>query len=497
MGGALEFRLGPFPVRIEPIFLLLAVFLGLRHTNPASIALFVVVALVSVLWHEVGHAAAFRAFGYDSSIMLHGMGGLTMPHTDRALPAGRDLIVSLAGPVAGILAGGAVLVFARPEGGLFGSTGGTLMESALGDIVWVNLGWALLNLVPILPLDGGRVMKSLLNLATDGRGERPARFVSIGVGGALAVAALMTANIFAVLLLAWFVYANVQDLQQLIRAPKERDLDEWLDEGRDNLGQGALLAASNRAREVLRWSRVPETQVAAAEILAWALLLEGKIEQGAEILASVPPDANQPVLQPSVLAVTKDSRAAIELLRQAFEEKPGGGTGTRVVRALIESHRLDDALAVVNGPLGERAGNSVASVVGHALFQARRYDDAARVGERSFGYDPHPMLAYNVACSWARAGNPEETVNWLNRAIDIGYRDLAEVDAEADFADLRNTDGFARARARLAPDELERSSCYRHAGTTTALACSRCGRPICVTCAVPTAGGWSCPECEA
>lgn len=491
----MELRLGPIPVRIDPIFLVLAVFLGLRHTNVASIAIFVVVALVSVLWHELGHAVAFRVFGYDSSILLHGMGGLTVPDTDRPLPAGRDLVVSLSGPVAGILAGGSVLVFARPEGGLFGSTGGTLTESALGDIVWVNLGWALLNLIPILPLDGGRIMKSLLNMATGGRGERTARFVSIGIGGALGAVALMTSNILAALLLAWFVYANVQDLKHIIRPPRQRELDAWLEEGQDALAQRSLLAASNRAREVLTWSQVPEARVAASELLAWTLLLEGKIEPAAEILATVTPDPEQPVLHPSAVAATRDSRAAIELLRQAFEERPAGGTGTRVVRALIEDGRLDDALAVVHGPLGERAGNSVASVVGQALFQARRYDDAARVGERSFDYDPHPMLAYNVACSWARAGRREEALVWLHRAVDIGYRDLAELDAEADFEKVRQLPAFEPLRARLAPGELERHTCYRHPTTSTALTCHLCGRPICVTCAEPTAGGWTCPEC--
>lgn len=495
--GTLHFRLGPFPVGIDPIFFVLVAVLGLRHNSTISIVVFVAVALVSVLWHEIGHAMAFRAFGYDSSILLHGMGGLTMPDTDRALPPGRDLMVSMAGPLAGILVGGAVLTVAPPDGALFGSSDGTAMESLLGDLVWVNLGWGLFNLVPILPLDGGRVMKSLLNLSTDGRGERTARFVSIGVGGALAMLAIMNGIIIAAILLAWLVYANVQDLQQMIKAPRERDLDTWLEEGRGNLAEGALLAASNRAREVLNWSRVPATRAAAAEVLAWALLLEGKTEQGAEILASIEPDPDQPVLQASVVTATGGSEMALELLRHAFEERPGGGTGGRVVRALIELHRLDDALAVVTGPLGERAGNGVASVVGHALFQAGQYEDAARVGERSFAFDPHPMLAYNVACSWGRAGHPDKTLSWLNHAIDIGYRDLSEVDDEADFASLRGSPAFAQARARLAPDALRRSSCYRHPQTSTTLACWRCTRPICVACALPTGGGWSCPECEA
>lgn len=446
-----EFRLGRIPVRIHPVFFLLAGFLGLQHTRPASILVFVALVLVSVLWHELGHAVAFRAFGYDSSILLHGMGGLTMPVTDRPLPPAKDLAVSLAGPVAGIAVGLAALLLGDPSFGSDSQAG--LVDVALADAVWVNLGWGVLNLVPILPLDGGRVMASLIDLATKGRGARPARYVSIGVGLALGALALMNGLVFGALLLGWFVYSNVQDLQRLVPPPSPESLAGGLAEGWEDVAKGAFLAASNRGREALRWATEPSMRIQAATLLGWALLLDGKVNEGAAMLAAVPPGAGDVVLHPAVVAGAGGVDRALELLGHALQAAPGNTNAVALVRALLEAGRLDDALALMENPVVKGAGSNPAAAVGLALFHAGRFEDAARLGEATFERDPHPMLAYNVACSWARSGQEDKALEWLNRGIDTGYSDLAGLDADPDFASIRAVPAFAAARARLAPAE--------------------------------------------
>src|SRR5690606_34069820 len=86
------------------------------------------VAFLSVLVHELGHAFAGRAFGLKASITLHMMGGATLFMPGTQLSRGRDILVSAAGPFAGLALGvGSLLAYlartpngdvVEPEGGL-------------------------------------------------------------------------------------------------------------------------------------------------------------------------------------------------------------------------------------------------------------------------------------------------------------------------------------------------------------------------------------------
>src|SRR5262249_47608723 len=143
---------------------------------------------VSVMLHELGHAAAGLAFGLEPRIELHTMGGTTSWSTPRALSTAKRVTISLAGPFAGFLFGALVWLVVRALGpGVLPRFQNDFVRDTLLN---VNFGWGLLNLLPMLPLDGGNVMTHLLNALTHGRGERPARIVSI-VMAALALAAAL------------------------------------------------------------------------------------------------------------------------------------------------------------------------------------------------------------------------------------------------------------------------------------------------------------------
>ena len=56
---------------------------------------------------------------------------------------------------------------------------------------------------------------------------------------------------------------------------------------------------------------------------------------------------------------------------------------------------------------------------------------------------PNDFLArYNLACSLARAGRPDEAIDSLSRAILLGYDDLAHMEADPDLESLRNHPDF-------------------------------------------------------
>jgi Zn-dependent protease len=122
-------------------------------------AAFAVLLYLSVLLHEVSHAVAAKSFGMNvRSIELHFLGGVTSID-EEASTAGREAVIAAVGPLTSLAVGvvcwaGAPLA---PEG---------LMEFILRSLGAANLFIGALNLLPGLPLDGGRVLSAAVWGAT-------------------------------------------------------------------------------------------------------------------------------------------------------------------------------------------------------------------------------------------------------------------------------------------------------------------------------------------
>ncbi|NKX49360.1 site-2 protease family protein [Arthrobacter deserti] len=121
---------------------------------------YAVLLLLSVLVHELAHALSARAFGWPTArIVLNVWGGHTQFDNFQA-SAGRSLVVALAGPAANFVLAGAGWAV-KP---LFsGSPVGWLLTDSF---VVVNLAVAIFNVLPGLPLDGGRLVESAVWKAT-------------------------------------------------------------------------------------------------------------------------------------------------------------------------------------------------------------------------------------------------------------------------------------------------------------------------------------------
>jgi len=104
---------------------------------------------------------AFRHFGYRPEIVLQAFGGATSAPGSAAMPRLTDILVTLAGPAFGLLLW-ASLSFLQHRGVIPPMEslprGGQLI---MGYLLMANLWWSILNLVPIYPLDGGRVLMAL------------------------------------------------------------------------------------------------------------------------------------------------------------------------------------------------------------------------------------------------------------------------------------------------------------------------------------------------
>ena len=116
---------------------------------------FAVVLYLSVLLHEASHAIMANRYGFPvSSITLHFLGGMTAIEGEARKPR-EEFMIAVVGPLTSLAVGGVAvgLWFVTPEG---------LLQMAVGALAGANLLVGVLNLVPGLPLDGGRVLKSVV-----------------------------------------------------------------------------------------------------------------------------------------------------------------------------------------------------------------------------------------------------------------------------------------------------------------------------------------------
>lgn len=199
----MQFDILGFPVFVRWYFWLLMALLGnaldaQTRDQWIDVALWVIVAFVSILAHELGHALAARKFGYHSTIVLHGFGGVTIiPHAQ--FSRGQSIWVSFSGPLMGFLLAGITIAAA-----LFIKTDYQAVKTLIVMSLEINIVWTLMNLLPILPMDGGQIFREILG---------PGRLqTACSVGGILAIIiaayAIKYEQLYLALLFGYFAWIN-------------------------------------------------------------------------------------------------------------------------------------------------------------------------------------------------------------------------------------------------------------------------------------------------
>ncbi len=214
----MQFTLLGFPTRIDHSFWFMAIILGGAMADLRRALVWVAVVFVSILVHELGHALIARRYGFRPAILLYSMGGLTSWQMTHAISEWKRILISAAGPAAGFLLGTVVIL---SKDALPVEVSG-FARLAVRDLIWVNIGWGLLNLLPILPLDGGNIMNSLAVLARGKRDSRIPLYISIVVCGVLFVLALRYRSYWIVILTGWMAFSNFRSLQTLSRIRNSR-----------------------------------------------------------------------------------------------------------------------------------------------------------------------------------------------------------------------------------------------------------------------------------
>jgi len=125
--GDFQFPIAGFNIRVTPWFWLATALLGIRNDDPRLVVVWVIAVFISIVIHELGHAFAFRYYGYNAHIVLYHFGGLAIP------AGGRNVRLETAQGTGTILNDDAARVLLNNISIQEGSTGNTLNFNALLD----------------------------------------------------------------------------------------------------------------------------------------------------------------------------------------------------------------------------------------------------------------------------------------------------------------------------------------------------------------------------
>jgi stage IV sporulation protein FB len=249
----LNFQVFGFPVRVHPFFWLVGALLGYSSLQDGPIALVIWISamFVSILIHELGHALMIRRFGREAHIVLYMMGGLAIegrPQTQYGNPWSLDsytggyqpkarlpqeqIVISAAGPGIQFLLAGLIIGAVFASGGNVRIAGGTIplpvaiLSGGLATnlnlvllvhyLLYINIFWALMNLLPVLPLDGGQIALQVLLQQDPWQGTVRALWLSVITGGIVALlAVLVLRDTYMMFLFASLAVSSYLTLMQM------------------------------------------------------------------------------------------------------------------------------------------------------------------------------------------------------------------------------------------------------------------------------------------
>lgn len=204
-------RIAGVPLRVHWSFSLLVVYVLVGSASQSTSAVFGLLGWVAALFasvtvHELAHCVVAKRRGLKvRDIVLLPIGGVSeiegMPSTPEI-----ELKVAIVGPLTSLLLGGVLALVTVAVGGhlwppSISFTGGHF----LAVLAWVNVFLAAFNLIPALPMDGGRVLRALIATRKDPvKATRIATVVAYGFGAAM-IAVGLAVDVWLILIGAFVI----------------------------------------------------------------------------------------------------------------------------------------------------------------------------------------------------------------------------------------------------------------------------------------------------
>lgn len=369
---------GKIPVFVSPYFWLIAGLIGwMSSMSLFGTFVWICIILVSVLIHEYGHALTAVSFGQSARIELVAFGGVTHRRGGTKLPTWKEFLIVLNGPIAGLMFSGFCLLLYKR---FFSANTDTLASQITYTAYLVNLFWTVLNLMPIMPLDGGKLLSIILEAIFGLKGTKIALFISVILSAIIGIAFFAFRNYLAGSLFLLFTYESFKAWKESL-ALTDNDqsyiIQHLLKEAEKDLRTGA------KEEALKKFLRVREAAGS------------GVIYQSAT------------------------EHAALLLAQQGNES---------------EAWNMLKSLKV--------PGPEAITLMQTIAFHQGNYNEAIAYGEKAYKLRQTYDIALINAMSHAQLHHVSQTVGWLNSAAHAAGHPLGDVLERKEFDSIRSDPGF-------------------------------------------------------
>lgn len=324
----IQFR-GRIPVTIYPTFWLVAAMIGYLYSQSVvGTLIWVGIIFVSVLFHEFGHAVTAALFGQKPRIELIALGGLTY-HDGQKLPFWKQFLIVLDGPLFGfLLVVIAQLLLHIPA----------LSQGLMGTVlVWasaINLFWTVVNILPVMPLDGGQLLRIVLEAIFGLKGFKYSLIASMIVAVGISLYAFLVHQFFVGAFFFLFAYQSFDTFRRtrhLSETDRDDHLREELDQIEELMQTGKKEEAYRLCDDIRQKAKKGMIFELSTQYLAFLKYEKGEIKEAYDLLRSIREE-----LGPDALCLLhkaafeqKDYALVAELAGSCFQHWPSADTALR------------------------------------------------------------------------------------------------------------------------------------------------------------------------
>jgi stage IV sporulation protein FB len=335
-------------LKIGPSFFLMAAVLGFLNTfSLMGTVIWMFVIFLSVLVHEYGHATALVMFGSRAKIQLFAFGGLTLPQ-GKKLTGWKEFTVIAMGPVFGFILYFLTLLVPIQELQSLGLLGVYLAYTVIVT-KFINLFWTIVNLIPILPLDGGHLVRVILEGFIGYRAWRVSFILSFVLSIFFSIAFFVIGQFFIGLIFLLFTFQSLETLRQFKNFTKEDDNRKnkgQMEEANRMIGKGDIFAAKKCLETLLYSTHEGMIHTLAKENLAKIAFAEGNKEKSYEMLKSEEKNLSTDgiLLFYYVCFDIKDFDRVIKLAPKAFEIEQNSNIAVIAAKANSSFKKISETI---------------------------------------------------------------------------------------------------------------------------------------------------------